>query len=1278
MRFVANGPCIPDELLVARDDGRVIFVCGAGVSRARAGLPDFFGLAQNVIETLGVTAEDPARRIVKEAQEIDHRTGISSLISADRVFGLLERNFLVRDIEAAVAKALKPSLEVNLSAHQVMLDLAQTPDGKVRLITTNFDLLFEACNSSLSHSRPPRLPDPQRLDEFEGIIHLHGHVDEDYRGAAGDGFVLSTSGFGKAYLSDGWATSFIKSVLDKYVVVFAGYTADDPPVLYLLEALNSYSVSLENVYAFQAGSPDDAEAKWRHKGAKAIAYNEAEGHKALWDTLAAWASRARDSDAWYENVIALARKGPEALLPNERGQVVHIVSTLNGAHKFSASDDPPPAEWLCVFDPFIRYSKPGYLGSFPEQGPYFDPFDAYCLDSDLIPSKIDPNDYFTKRDVPNDVINCLALTRLDHKDLQDNDVAALRGHWSVNVPRLPARLRQLGVWISKVSNQPAVVWWASGQTGIHPELQDQIRFELNRTPKKCSPEVRKSWRYIFESWEKQRKDFHREWYLLKASVDLDGWTKAAIRELALMSRPYLKVERPSWGGPKPPESKAGVRREDMVEIDIEYQAPDDDVEIPDQFLQVAVREFRKNLEYAVYLENELGKYRLDLLCPIEPDPGLEGESSERTYGISPSFLFYVNLLKKLIEKDPRTAKQEYLTWWTDEETIFTRLRIWVSGDQRITYGSEAGRSICSLSDQSFWDGHHQRDLLLVLAKRWNDFPAPVKRQLEKRLLRGRSRLEGEERGEYTKRRAWLSLNRIHWLQAHGCVFTFDVNAESAKLRELAPEWQQQYSKNAAASMESRVGWVRTDKGYSALLSEPLSTLLSKAAELSDRTHKMLLVESDPFAGLASERPVRAFAALNNAGKRNDYPEWAWRKFLNSEARKSDKPKFSALIAERLSRLPASVMAEFVLPASDWLLNCSKVLLSDYPRHFERVWVKFISVLRSHIESAKSSIVRNNKEPNWAAEALNSPAGKLAQSLMNDPIKDHLEIGKGFPAIWIGRVEELLALDGDLRRHALVMFAFKLNWFFSFDPIWTEANLLSVLDKEDDDQNAFWEGFFWNANVPNQKLYTRIKPHLLGLARRKSSARGGHFGVLSGILLAGWGSIDQETGNRCVTSTEMRDVLLDADDDFRTKTLWQLKVWSSKENEGGWKAKLPVFFTEVWPRHKKAKGPKISAALFDLAFSDADNFSEIADIILPLVTEINQEHIVLRNLRRAKGDIIDKFPEKALALLFAVLPENVSAWPYGIEATLDGIGAADPSLLNNARLVELKRRWNARR
>jgi hypothetical protein len=216
MRFLADGPSIPDELLIARDEGRVVFFCGAGVSRARADLPDFFGLAQRVIDTLGVMTDSPARRIVEKPRGIESRTGMSGLISADRVFGLLEREFLARDIEAAVAKALKPSVTADLSAHRMLLDLARGPDARIRLVTTNFDLLFESCDDELRSWKPPRLPDLQRHEELAGVIHLHGRVNENYSGADGDGFVLSSSEFGRAYLSDGWATQFIRSILDRY------------------------------------------------------------------------------------------------------------------------------------------------------------------------------------------------------------------------------------------------------------------------------------------------------------------------------------------------------------------------------------------------------------------------------------------------------------------------------------------------------------------------------------------------------------------------------------------------------------------------------------------------------------------------------------------------------------------------------------------------------------------------------------------------------------------------------------------------------------------------------------------------------------------------------------------------------------------------------------------------------------------------------------------------------------------------------------------------------
>ena len=49
MRFHADGPAIPDTLLERCDAGRVVFLCGAGVSQP-SGMPGFVGLTQHVIE----------------------------------------------------------------------------------------------------------------------------------------------------------------------------------------------------------------------------------------------------------------------------------------------------------------------------------------------------------------------------------------------------------------------------------------------------------------------------------------------------------------------------------------------------------------------------------------------------------------------------------------------------------------------------------------------------------------------------------------------------------------------------------------------------------------------------------------------------------------------------------------------------------------------------------------------------------------------------------------------------------------------------------------------------------------------------------------------------------------------------------------------------------------------------------------------------------------------------------------------------------------------------
>src|ERR1700727_3782568 len=108
MRFVADGPDIPDELVVARDAGDVVFFCGAGVSQHEAHLPNFEGMSRKVIEILGAALDSPARKLLSKALEMGRMSGVGGLLATDRVFGLLEREFEVTDVRAAIAEAIMP------------------------------------------------------------------------------------------------------------------------------------------------------------------------------------------------------------------------------------------------------------------------------------------------------------------------------------------------------------------------------------------------------------------------------------------------------------------------------------------------------------------------------------------------------------------------------------------------------------------------------------------------------------------------------------------------------------------------------------------------------------------------------------------------------------------------------------------------------------------------------------------------------------------------------------------------------------------------------------------------------------------------------------------------------------------------------------------------------------------------------------------------------------------------------------------------------------------
>lgn len=1296
MRFLANGPAIPDELLIARDEGNVIFFCGAGVSRAGAGLPTFLELAERVTRALEGPYESPTRRIIKLMQDLEEREGIPGLISADRVFSYLEREFESRDIHAAVARELKHDPDVDLSAHRMLLELSTSIDKRPRLVTTNFDLLFEACDASLTISDPSRLPDPQRRAEMQGVIHLHGRVTDDYSGAAGEGFVLSTAEFGRAYVSDGWATAFIRAVLEEYLVVFVGYTADDPPVQYLLEGLRDDIRLKQRMYAFHAAAGDDAEMRWRHKGVEPIEYVHTPDHAHLWHSLEQWTTRARDPNGWCDSVIDAARRGPAELQPHERGQVAHIVSTHQGARRFAEAEPPPPAEWLCVFDSMTRYARPFRVYGSGESSELVDPFEFYCLDSDQTPPNADPDAGLPKREIPATAWDAFIPTRGERAELKPGQVPMLRGYYSTTVPSLTPRLWYLGGWIARVATEPAAVWWASAQGGLHPDVQRRMIVGLDHNQGDVPAQVREAWRHLFEAWQVPQRRSNSDFFDLRKSVAKNGWTPGTARQLARCHRPHLTAERP-WSAARPPQKGQEVRLSDLVKLDVKYpRLASYQIDIPDERLLAVVREYRKNLETATLLELELGIYALDHIAAIEPDDDPPHVRPRHLDGLSSELIYFAGLMQRLIEQSEAAAKQEVAAWWPDDCYLFARLRIWMCTRPQVD-GQEVGTILGELTRETFWKRDHQRDLLLALAARWKDMAAEARGKLERQLLEGPTWNASRADPEDAASSAWHSLHRIQWLREHGVAFGFDAEQEIARLRKLAPEWQAEYAAVAAESAETKTGWVRSDEEFRALLGIPLREVLKRAHELS-RVRAERFVEQRPFAGLASKRPIRALSALTLTAKDGDFPAWAWTTFLHSDARKTDPRRRALLIAARLTRIPVASMGELAQAITYWLERASINVLVEAPDLFDAI-AKVIVQARGadRAEKGDTGARASPSQPDWLGEALGSPVGSIASLLVQDSSLNEVAQGQGLPQAWKDRIERLLELQGDPRRHVMTILAQCLTFLHSKDPAWTETHLLTPLMKDASDAAAVWSGFLRRVNI-SPALLVRLKEPLLGLPRADWIVKHGQMEVVANLLLLAWGEPPQQDGDtHPVTNAELHRALIESSNVFRSQFLWILErlckapveetdartdaepVTPSVEGEmvRHWHARTRMLLSDVWPRNKSIKTAQTSARLCELAFSSPELFAEIADIVRRLVVRIDGEHLMLYEFIEGPARILEPHTEKVLALLHAVLSHDIRYWPDGINGIIDRIGQLKPGLLQDARLIELRRRWDAR-
>lgn len=342
MHPVVGGPRIPNDVLSAQEGGTLAIICGAGVSRPN-GLPLFDGLVREVWRSFG----SDCLLDVADAMNRDEY---------DRAMGYLEKHYGIPEVRGRVQGILGVPDDPDVSTHEALIDLATDREGRLHLVTTNFDLLFEASGREFRSARAPALPVP-KPEKWDGLCYLHGRFDD--ADPEGRHLVMNSADFGTAYLSERWASRFVTDLFAHFTVLFVGYSINDPVMRYLVDAIAAERASgrlLNPVYAFVGRESkttlEDVEAEWASKNVVPIPYDiesgqESAPHGILHAMLRQWASIYRGGLSSKKNVVyKLGTQDPDGLEAEDRSRFIWAIQDPDAARHLAKLGAQTSFKWV--------------------------------------------------------------------------------------------------------------------------------------------------------------------------------------------------------------------------------------------------------------------------------------------------------------------------------------------------------------------------------------------------------------------------------------------------------------------------------------------------------------------------------------------------------------------------------------------------------------------------------------------------------------------------------------------------------------------------------------------------------------------------------------------------------------------------------------------------------------------------------------------------------------------------------------------------------------------
>jgi hypothetical protein len=1258
MRFHPDGPSIPDILLERCDAGRVVFLCGAGVSLP-SGMPTFVGLTRYVIECFDPPADTEIMAAFRPW--LDGQSAAN--VPLDQIFNLLHLEYGKDEVNALVTERLSAPLEIKDFGreHGLIKRISSSQSGVPQIVTTNFDRLFEAGQEGehLVLHVPPAFPDLNFGSAIEGITYLHGRLVE--AASKSHPYVLSSADFGRAYLSEGWATNFIRHLLERYTVVLVGYQAEDPPIKYLLQGLNhDGQYDRSKLYAFDRGLPEEIEAKWRDRGVTAIAYSD---HADLWKSMESWADRADDPRRWRSSIIAKCQQDPKDMAPHERGQVAHVLRTVQGARLFSEADPAPHPEWVCVLDANVRSAKQSH--GYGDDAEVFDPWAAYGLDDDLRDISEDDR----RQGVSNDNL----LVWRDEDD-SPHDSHRLGGAFGT----IPKRLSHLITWIGKSIDSPVLAWWAIRQNGLHPRLLQQFEWQVEHS-KTLNERARHIWNLILEHHRDPRnRQWNGEWFDLKNRVNADGWTASVLRELRRVATPRLEIKPPYGLGQSRPPSVPWekIHLGDLGQFEVVFlERHNEDLDVPDDLLPQVFGVLEEQLIIASGLLGDIETVYFETPT-CYPDREVDGrEHIPRSAEI---VTWFIQLFDRMAAKWPQLAHAHATTWPATDQFFFQKLKLYAFSKAGAFEADHVAKEVLSLAQETFWDIDVARELLFMLVDRWREFSQASRNQLTDRILAGPDQRAHCSDEEFPRLREEFAARYVRYLELQGCELTADRSVRLAEMIRGIPEWSDGWATSTVIERGSHGGLVGTDEKPDALMNLPVNEVVSRAREDLKRDFDSL-TEKRPFTGLVKANPRKALSALTLAGRNEDYPKAFWSSMIN-DLPLDIAPRLRRVFLNRVARLPHAVIAELRHTLGRWLeQNLVAVLEFDGDLGwavYDHIIDGFLTAGADAAKSGLGEVHQGGKVIQRSRRtfdhAINGPIGMCVEALFHAVPGGKQEAGSLIPDHIKSRVERLLAAPGEGSDHAVSIASSKLNWLMFVDPAWTAERLIPMLAFDHPASEPAWNGFLHSRRVPWPPLAAIIKPLLLHLFPWVEGFSWNRDLSNVAAQWLGFMRVFHQNEQGGLSRAEMRSVLRAMSDETRNRFIFWLGLVGQK-NENGWAKHVIPLINEDWPRERQYRTSASIRAWIALLDDTGDSFPAVYEAVKKFLVPVEtHDHPFYRFTREISDEksITALFPEATLDLMNRATPLVLTRPPYELPKVLALIAETEPDLISDPRYLRL--------